>query len=105
MFEYASSYRLPRELEQGMLDGFNWHFDAYFESGERISSSELMNDIETAKGEIVMYQPDETIRLEVRAEDDTVYLFGASLKDAGKKLFAFIEMQETKPSEILSIIS
>ena len=36
--------------------------------------------------------------------DDTVYLFGASLKDAGKKLFAFIEMQETKPSEILSII-
>ena len=36
--------------------------------------------------------------------DDTVYLFGASLKDAGKKLFAFIEMQKTKPSEILSII-
>jgi len=35
--------------------------------------------------------------------DDTIYLFGASLKDAGKKLFAFIEMQETKPSEILSI--
>ena len=25
-----------------------------------------MNDIESAKGEIVMYQPDETIRLEVR---------------------------------------
>ena len=26
----------------------------------------IMNNIETAKGEIVMYQPDETIRLEVR---------------------------------------
>ena len=36
--------------------------------------------------------------------DDIVYLFGASLKDAGKKLFAFIKMQETKPLEILSII-
>ena len=33
-----------------------------------------MNNIETAKGEIVMYQPDETIRLEVRVEDDTVWL-------------------------------
>ena len=33
-----------------------------------------MNDISTAKGEIVMYQPDETIRLEVRVEDETVWL-------------------------------
>ena len=33
--------------------------------------------------------------------DDTVYLFGASLKDAGKKLFAYIEMQETNPTELL----
>ena len=33
-----------------------------------------MNDIESIKGEIVMYQPDETIRLEVRVEDDTVWL-------------------------------
>ena len=33
-----------------------------------------MNDIETAKGEIVMYQPDETIRLEVRVENETVWL-------------------------------
>ena len=36
--------------------------------------------------------------------DDTVYLFGASLKDAGKKLFAYIEMQETKPAELLGQI-
>ena len=33
-----------------------------------------MNNIESAKGEIVMYQPDETIRLEVRVENETVWL-------------------------------
>jgi len=33
--------------------------------------------------------------------DDTVYLFGASLKDAGKKLFAYIKMQETNSTELL----
>lgn len=31
-----------------------------------------MNGIERNIGEIVMYQPDETIRLEVRVEDETV---------------------------------
>ena len=36
--------------------------------------------------------------------DDEVYLFGASLKDAGKKLFAYIRMQETSPGELLSMI-
>lgn len=36
--------------------------------------------------------------------DDTVNLFGASLKDAGKKLFAYIEMQETNPTELLGQI-
>ena len=35
---------------------------------------EIMKDIESTKGEIVMYQPDETIRLEVRVEDETVWL-------------------------------
>lgn len=34
--------------------------------------------------------------------DDVVYLFGASLKDAGKKLFAYIKMQETSALELLS---
>ena len=33
-----------------------------------------MNNIESQKGEIVMYQPDETIRLEVRVENETVWL-------------------------------
>ena len=156
-----------------------------------------MENIESSKGEIVMYQPDETIRLEVRVEnetvwlnrqqiaalfsrdvktigkhisnalheelegesvvakfattasdgknyqveyynleqqqllgvqrhnqqyppvtvnacshnhdrfliiDDIVYLFGASLKDAGKKLFAYIKMQETTATDILNWI-
>ena len=34
--------------------------------------------------------------------DDTVYLFGASLKDAGKKLFAYIKMQETSATALMS---
>lgn len=35
---------------------------------------EMANSIEDHKGEIVMYQPDETIRLEVRLEDATSIL-------------------------------
>ena len=53
-----------------------------------------MNNIESAKGEIVMYQPDETIRLEVRVEDETVWLnrqqmaslFGRDVKTIGKHI-------------------
>ena len=36
--------------------------------------------------------------------DDVVYLFGASLKDAGKKLFAYIRMQETSATDLLNFI-
>ena len=36
--------------------------------------------------------------------DDVVYLFGASLKDAGKKLFAYIKMQETPAASLLNDI-
>ena len=36
--------------------------------------------------------------------DDAVYIFGASLKDAGKKLFAYVRMQGTSPTELLSNI-
>ena len=36
--------------------------------------------------------------------DDVVYVFGASLKDAGKKLFAYIRMQETSAQELLNNI-
>ena len=34
--------------------------------------------------------------------DDDVYVFGASLKDAGKRLFAYIRMQETNAQILLS---
>ena len=40
-----------------------------------------MNNIESSTGEIVMYQPDETIRLEVRVEDDTVWLTQQQMAD------------------------
>ena len=36
--------------------------------------------------------------------DDVVYLFGASLKDAGKKLFAYIKMQEPPIAQLLNNI-
>ena len=36
--------------------------------------------------------------------DDVVYLFGASLKDAGKKLFAYIRMQDTSAADLLNLI-
>ncbi len=36
--------------------------------------------------------------------DDVVYIFGASLKDAGKKLFAYIKMQETSANDLLNNI-
>ena len=53
-----------------------------------------MNNIEPAKGEIVMYQPDETVRLEVRVEDETVWLnrqqmailFSRDIKTIGKHI-------------------
>ena len=40
-----------------------------------------MNNIESNKGEIVMYQPDETIRLEVRVENETVWLTQQQMAD------------------------
>lgn len=36
--------------------------------------------------------------------DDEVYVFGASLKDAGKKLFAYIKMNETSAADLLNRI-
>ena len=37
-----------------------------------------MSNIESNKGEIVMYQPDETIRLEVRVESETDLSLGST---------------------------
>ena len=43
-----------------------------------------MNEIQKETGEIVMYQPDETIRLEVRMEDETVWLTQAQMAELFK---------------------
>jgi hypothetical protein len=40
-----------------------------------------MNNIDSSTGEIVMYQPDETIRLEVRVENETVWLTQQQMAD------------------------
>ena len=40
-----------------------------------------MSNNESTKGEIVMYQPDETIRLEVRVESETVWLTQQQISD------------------------
>ena len=50
--------------------------------------------VETGKGEIVIYQPDEVTRLEVKVESDTVWLnrnqlavlFGRDIKTIGKHI-------------------
>ena len=49
---------------------------------------------QTQQGEIILYQPDETVRLEVRLEDETVWLnrqqlaelFGRDIKTIGKHI-------------------
>ena len=41
--------------------------------------------LDGAKGEIVMYQPDETIRLEVRMEDETVWLTQQQMAELFKR--------------------
>jgi hypothetical protein len=67
---------------------------------------------ESYKGEIVMYQPDETIRLEVRLVDDTVWLTQAQMAELFQKdqsviarhignVFREGELQETSNMQIL----
>ena len=72
----------------------------------------IMNDIESAKGEIVMYQPDETIRLEVRVENETVWLsqaqmadlFGTKRQAITKHLLNIYECEELKKEATCSIL-
>ena len=44
-----------------------------------------MKNIESNTGEIVMYQPDETIRLEVRMGEETVWLTQQQMADLFNK--------------------
>ena len=71
-----------------------------------------MNNIESTTGEIVMYQPDETIRLEVRVEDETVWLsqaqmadlFGTKRQAITKHLLNIYECEELKKEATCSIL-
>lgn len=71
-----------------------------------------MSNVENNIGEIVMYQPDETIRLEVRLENDTVWLTQAQMAELFQKdqsviarhianVFREGELQETSNMQIL----
>ena len=51
---------------------------------------DMTHDIQTTQpdgqqGEIILYQPDETVRLEVRLEDDTVWLTQAQMAELFEK--------------------
>ena len=71
-----------------------------------------MKNIDSNVGEIVMYQPDETIRLEVRVEDETVWLsqaqmadlFGTKRQAITKHLLNIYECKELKKEATSSIL-
>ena len=55
-------------------------------------------------GEIVMYQPKD-INTHFLRVDDEVYHIGASIKDLGKKWFAFTLMHDITPSMLAEHLS
>ena len=67
---------------------------------------------ESTKGEIVMYQPDKTIRLEVRMEGETVWLsqaqmaelFGTGRQAITKHLQNIYECEELEKNATSSIL-
>lgn len=72
-------------------------------------------DPSTRNGEIIMYQPDESIRLEVRMEEDTVWLtqaqmallFGCTSDNIGlhlKNLYAEGEIEQVATTEEISVV-
>ena len=71
-----------------------------------------MSNNESSKGEIVMYQPDETIRLEVRMEGETVWLsqaqmaelFGTGRQAITKHLQNIYECEELEKDATSSIL-
>jgi len=64
------------------------------------------------QGEIILYQPDETVRLEVRVEDETVWLsqqqmaelFGTGRQTITKHLQNIYECEELKKDATSSIL-
>lgn len=72
-------------------------------------------DSSARNGEIIMYQPDESIRLEVRMEEDTVWLtqaqmallFGCTSDNIGlhlKNLYAEGEIEQVATTEEISVV-
>ena len=72
----------------------------------------MPKDMIQPQGEIILYQPDETIRLEVRMEDDTVWLnqaqmgelFGTNRQAITKHLQNIYESEELKKDATSSIL-
>jgi hypothetical protein len=50
-----------------------------------MSTNEIQDIQNTSHGEIILYQPDETVRLEVMLEDDTVWLTQAQMAELFEK--------------------
>ena len=84
-----------------------------------VRSKSMANDITAQKnmqrGEIILYQPDETVRLEVRLEDDTVWLtqqqmgelFGTNRQAITKHLqniYSCNELDKEATSSILELV-
>ena len=56
--------------------------DSMAKKNETINSEPIVKDATpTTTGEVILYQPDDTIRLEVRLEDDTVWLTQQQMAD------------------------
>ena len=58
---------------------------------KNVRCKSMTNEITTPqqtpqRGEIILYQPDETVRLEVRLEDETVWLTQAQMAELFQKV-------------------
>ena len=75
-------------------------------------TNEIQHRTDIQQGEIILYQPDETVRLEVRLEDDTVWLnqqqmadlFGTNRQAITKHLKNIYSVNELKKTSTCSIL-
>ena len=75
-------------------------------------TNEIQHRPDIQQGEIILYQPDETVRLEVRLEDDTVWLnqqqmadlFGTNRQAITKHLKNIYSVNELKKTSTCSIL-
>ena len=81
------------------INKFILHFRSFIRNFARNMTMKKENS-----GEIVMYQP-EDINTHFLRVDDEVYHIGASIKDLGKKWFAFTLMHDITPSMLAEHLS